>query len=283
VGGVRNRVADDTAAWIENRPTRGARALDLSELWAYRELALFLALRDVKARYKQSFFGISWAVVQPLITAAIFSIVFAGLADVSTGSTPYLAFALAGSIAWGYLSSTVTAATSSTVANASLITKVYFPRILAPLAALLPGFISLGVGSAVLGAVLMVEGIVPSAWVLSLPVILGVMMLASFGPGVLMATANVRYRDIGALQGTLIQLWLIASPVGYPSTLVDETWRLAYALNPMVAPIEVFRWMILGGDLPEQMVVVSLASGVVLAVAGIYFFQRSERTFADVI
>ena len=149
-----------------------SRPVHPTELWSYRELALFLALRDVKARYKQSFFGISWAVVQPLITVGVFGIVFAGLADVFTDEIPYAAFALAGAVAWGYLSSSVVAATSSTVANAALITKVYFPRILAPAAALLPGFISLGVGLVLLWVVMALQGAAPPPWIALLPIAL---------------------------------------------------------------------------------------------------------------
>lgn len=276
-------LSDRTDGWIENRATRGARAIHPSELWSYRELALFLALRDVKARYKQSFFGISWAVVQPLITVGIFGIVFAGLANVSTEGIPYAAFALAGAVAWGYLSSSVVAATSSTVANAPLITKVYFPRILAPIAALLPGFIALGVGLVLLGVVMAIQGVAPPPWIVLLPVALLAMVVAAFGPGLLMATANVRYRDVATLQGALVQLWLIASPVGYPSALVPDEWQALYALNPMVAPIELFRWTTLGGDLPGAMVAISLASSVVLVALGLVYFQRNERAFADVI
>ncbi len=242
-----------------------------------------MALRDVKARYKQSFFGISWAVVQPLITVGVFGIVFAGLADVSTDEIPYAAFALAGAVAWGYLSSSVVAATSSTVANAALITKVYFPRILAPAAALLPGFISLGVGLVLLWVVMALQGAAPPPWIALLPIALATMVLASLGPGLLMATANVRYRDVAAIQGALIQLWLIASPVGYPSALVPYKWQVLYALNPTVAPIELFRWTTLGGDLPTRMVAVSIASSLVLMVLGVLYFQRNERAFADII
>jgi ABC-type polysaccharide/polyol phosphate export permease len=276
-------VADDAPGWIENRPTRGARALDPGELWAYRELALFLAARDIRARYKQAFFGLSWAVVQPLITVAVLGIVFSGLADVSTGDIPYLVFALAGTIAWSYLSTSVTAITSSTVANASLITKVYFPRILAPFSATLPGLISLGVGCVLLGGAMILEELAPPVALVALPAVLVVMILAALGPGLLMAAANVRYRDIGAVQGALVQLWLIASPVGYPASLVEGGWRLVYALNPMVAPIELFRWCTVGADLPLDMVAVSLAASLVLLVAGVVVFQRSERSFADVI
>lgn len=280
---VETTVPSAEPGWTENRATRGARALDPRELWAFRELAVFLAMRDVKARYKQALFGVSWAVVQPLITVGVFGIVFAGLAGVSTGGAPYASFALAGSVAWGYLSASVSSATSSTVANASLITKVYFPRILAPLAALLPAFIGLAVGLVLLGAVMAIQGVAPPLQILILPAVLLLMMAAAFGPGLLMATANVRYRDVGAVQGALVQLWLIASPVGYPASLVDHTWRNVYALNPMVAPIELFRWAVLGGDLPGTMVVISLASCAVLAAAGLLFFQRNERGFADVI
>jgi ABC-type polysaccharide/polyol phosphate export permease len=222
-------------------------------------------------------------VVQPLITVGVFGIVFAGLAGVTTGGIPYASFALAGAVAWGYLSSSVTAATASMVANASVITKVYFPRILAPLASLLPGLIGLGVGLALLVVVMAVQGVAPGPSLVALPLVLALLPLACLGAGLLLAAANVRYRDVGAVQGALVQLWLVASPVGYPAALVDPDWRWVYALNPMVAPIELFRWSMLGGDLPEGMVAVSLTSCAVLAVVGVAVFQRNERSFADVI
>jgi ABC-type polysaccharide/polyol phosphate export permease len=275
--------ASEQGRWVENRPGQGLRVLDLRELWAFRELAAFLAIRDVKARYKQAFFGLAWAVVQPLITVGVFGIVFAGLAGVTTGGIPYASFALAGAVAWGYLSTSVTAATGSMVANASVITKVYFPRILAPLASLLPGFIGLGVGLVLLAIVMSIQGVAPGIAIVALPLILLLMPLACIGPGLLLASANVRYRDVGAVQSALVQLWLIASPVGYPAALVDEDWKWLYALNPMVAPIELFRWSLVGGDLPGGMVAISLASCGAFAVVGILVFQRNERGFADVI
>jgi ABC-type polysaccharide/polyol phosphate export permease len=269
--------------WRENHASGPGRRLDPGELWRYRELAVFLALRDVRARYKQAAFGVGWAVVQPLATVAIFTVVFGGLADVSTGPVPYVVFALAGTIVWTYCSGAVTAATESMVKDAALVTKVYFPRLLAPTAALFPGLIAFLVGLAVLLAIapLTEPGLAPG--VVLTPLLLVWAMVAALGPGLLLAALNVRYRDVGAVQTVAMQLWLLATPVGYPAVLVAGRWRDVYALNPFVGPVEAFRALALGTPTDGRMLLVSALSCAVLLVVGLWYFVRSERSFADVI
>ena len=280
----RTRVAAEGAGgWTENRPTAGARALDLRELWFYRELLFFLALRDVKARYKQAFFGIAWSVVQPLAGMAVLTLVFGRLADVSSEGIPYPLFALLGFTVWTYFSASVGAATTSLVANASLVTKVYFARLVAPLAALLPGLIGLGVGLVLVAALMAGYGVAPGPEVLALPLCLIGLLGVTLGPGLLFGALNVKYRDVGSVLGLLTQLWFLASPVAYPSSLVHGSWRYVYAINPVAGLIDSFRWSLLNAPAPGPPLLVSVASGAILLALGLWTFQRTEREFADVI
>ena len=269
--------------WTENRPTRGLRAVRLHELWEYRELAFFLALRDVKARYKQAAFGIAWAIMQPVAGVVLLTLVFREVAGVDSEGIPYPLFALVGYLAWTYFASTVTAATVSLVANSALVTKTYFPRLAAPASALLPGLVNLAPGLLVLGALIVYYGDAPGAALLALPLCMLGMMVAALGVGLLLTTLNVKYRDVGSVIGTLLQLWLLASPVAYPTSLVPEAWRLLYSANPMVGVIESFRWSVLGGSLPVAEVLVSAASAAGLLMAGLVYFASAERRFADLI
>jgi lipopolysaccharide transport system permease protein len=272
-----------TGRWTENRPSRGLRAVRLRELWAYRELAFFLALRDVKARYKQAAFGIAWAVIQPVAGVALFTFVFRNLASVESDGIPYPLFALVGFLAWTYFASTLTSAVASLVANSALVTKVYFPRLAAPVSALLPGLINLLPGFGVLVVLMVHYGVGPDAAGLALPLCLLWMMAAALGVGLLLATLNVRYRDVGSVLATLLQLWLFASPVAYPASLVPEAWRWVYALNPMAGVIESLRWSLVDAPAPGPEVLVSLASTAVLLTGGLLYFASAERRFADVI
>ena len=284
MSGYRSRVAVEASGrWTENRPTRGLRAVRLGELWAYRELAFFLALRDVKARYKQAAFGLAWAVIQPLAGVALFTFVFRDLASIDSDGLPYPVFALVGFLAWTYFASTLTSAVASLVANSALVTKVYFPRLAAPVSSLLPGLINLLPGLVVLAILMAHYGVAPDAALLVLPACLVWLMAAALGVGLLLSTLNVRYRDVGSVVATLLQLWLFASPVAYPTSLVPEAWQWVYALNPMAGVIDSLRWAIVDGPAPGPEVLVSLATTLVLLAAGLVYFASSERRFADVI
>ena len=261
----------------------GARVLRLGELWSYRELIYFLALRDVKSRYKQAFFGIGWTVLQPIIGVATFTVVFSRLADVPSEGVPYPVFALLGFVIWTYFAGSFGNASASLVTNAALVTKIYFPRLAAPIASLLPGLVHLSIGMLLLGTLMAITGVVPSATApLFLLCVLWAMAVA-LGPGLLFATLNVKYRDVGAVAGFLTQLWFLASPVAYPSSLVPDAWRWAYFANPMVGVIDTARWAVLGTARPGPEVLVSLGVTVVLLALGLLYFQRTEREFADVI
>src|SRR3712207_1377150 len=220
------------ARWTENRPTAGLRAVRLGELWAYRELVFFLALRDVKARYKQALFGLSWSVVQPIAGVAVFTFVFRELASVESDGLPYPLFALVGFLAWTYFAATLATATASLVDNSALVTKVYFPRLAAPVSALLPGLVNLLPGMVTTALLMAYYGVAPGRQLAVVPLCLLGLMASALGTGLLLATLNVRYRDVGAVIGTLIQLWLFASPVAYSTSAVPGDWRWLYAVNP---------------------------------------------------
>jgi lipopolysaccharide transport system permease protein len=277
------RGSDRASAWIENRPTRGRRSLQARELWSYRELVVFLARRDIKVRYKQAVFGGAWAVINPLASAALFTVVFGRLAKVPSDGIPFLLFAYAGSSLWSYFSSSVSSARSSLVSNADLITKVYFPRLVAPLASVVPGLVDLAVASVILAGLVVWRGAAPGVAVVAAPLFVAAAVLVAFGVGTLVAAASVQYRDIQQVFTLAIQLWLFATPVAYPSSLIKGGWRWVYHLNPMAGVIEGWRWSVVGGPAPGREAWLSAAVAVAVLVIGVDLFQRSERRFADVI
>jgi ABC-type polysaccharide/polyol phosphate export permease len=269
--------------WIENRASSGIRLPDLRELWAYRELAAFLAQRDVKVRYKQAVFGAGWAVIQPLAAAAVFTVVFHGLADMPSDGIPYPLFAYVGLSIWTYFSGAVTKATQTLVQNAPLVSKVYFPRVIALVAAVLPGLLDLLVSLSLLVILIPLYG-APLGWaVLTTPLWLVPVVAAAFGAGLWLGTLNVSYRDVDRGVTLLVQLWLFASPVLYPSSQVPEPWRIIFFLNPVAGPIEALRWALVGGPWPGPGVLLSLATTLIVLVGGLLYFFRLERRFADVI
>jgi len=272
-----------TATWVENRPTAGRRALDWRELWRYRELVAFLALRDVRVRYKQAAFGMLWALVQPLAGLLVFTVVFDRLAGVPSDGVPYPLFALVGMTFWTLFSGGLNAATASLVANSALVTKVYFPRVAAPLASVLPRLVDLAVTLVPLAVLLVVTGTLPGPQVVLLPLVVLWAVALAFGVGLALATVQVRFRDAHHALTLLVQLWLYASPVAYPSSLVPAEWRWAYALNPVAGLLDAARWVLLGTRPPGLPVLVSLAVTAGLLVLGVRVFAAGERRFADVI
>jgi lipopolysaccharide transport system permease protein len=275
--------AIQSSQWIENRPTRGFRSPDLGELWQYRELAGFLALRDLKVRYKQAVFGAAWAILQPVAGVVVFTIVFRRFADIPSDGIPYPVFVFVGLSVWAYASSSITRATQSLVANSALVTKVYFPRLLAPLAAVLPGLIDLILSLLILGVMMPLYGTRPTWAILTAPLWLLVLVAVALGMGLLLGTLNVSYRDVNQGIALLVQLWMFVSPVAYPSSVVPSDWRVAYFLNPMAGVVEGFRWALVGTPWPGPAVFVSIGTTLPLLAMGIIHFQRMERRFADVI
>jgi lipopolysaccharide transport system permease protein len=272
----------ESQAWTENRAPSGQFALPtIRELVRYKDVAFFLAWRDLKVRYKQTLFGVGWAVLQPVVGAAIFTVALGRFTGVPSDGLPYAVFVFAGFILWTYLSNSVTEAATSLVQNESLVSKVYFPRILAPLAGVLPYLLDLALSLPLLLGLLVLHDVLPGLQVVLLPIwILGAGVL-SFGIGAFFAALNVKYRDVRQALPFVVQTWLFASPVLYPSSLAEGTLRWVYALNPAVGLLDGFRWSALDGPPPPIEDLGSLIAGTALVVVGLMYFLRGEREFAD--
>ncbi len=268
--------------WVENRAGTGLR-LPWRDLWSRRELVALFALRDLRVRYKQAAFGVAWVIVQPVLTVAAFTLVFDRLADVGTGGLPYPVFALAGLLGWTYLSQCIGRGSEVLVGNPSLITKVWFPRLLAPVASLLPPLVDLAVGLLLLVLACLAFGVLPGPQLLLLPVWLMLLVVVALGPVCLLAALNVRYRDVRQVTAPLLQALLFVSPVAYSAQALDGTGRLLYALNPVAGVLELGRYVLVGAAWPGTPLLVSVASALVLSAAGLAYFQRAQTTFADVI
>jgi lipopolysaccharide transport system permease protein len=266
------------------RPRKGLFSLDLKAVWQYRELLYFLVWRDVKVRYKQAAIGIGWAILQPLLTMVLFTVVFGHFARMPSDGLPYPIFAYTALLPWTYFAQALGRSGISLVGNANLITKVYFPRLMIPLAAALAPLVDFLASFAILLLLMGWFGIAPTWGVLALPLYVLFAILTALAMSLWLAPLNVRYRDVSHTLPFLVQFWMYASPVAYPVSLVPEQWRLLYSLNPMVGVIEGFRWALLGTESPDVMVMaVSAAMVVALLLGGMGHFTRMERTFADVV
>lgn len=266
------------------KPSQGWVSLNLKELWEYRELFYFLVWRDIKVRYKQTVLGVAWAVLQPLFTMIVFSIFFGWLAQMPSDGVPYPIFAYSALLPWQLFVRSLTASSNSLVANENLITKVYFPRLVAPLSAMLAGVLDFAIASVVLLGMMGFYHIVPTsaAWLLPLFVLLAI--ATALGVGLWLSALNVQYRDVGHAIPFLTQIWLFVTPIVYPSSLVPESWRVVYGLNPMVGVVEGFRWSLLGtGSGPGSMLTASVFAALAIFVSGLYYFRRMEQTFADTV
>lgn len=269
---------------VRIRPPRGWAALELREVWDYRELLYFLAWRDVKIRYKQTVLGIAWVVLQPLATTLIFTVIFGNLAKIPSENLPYAVFAMAGLIPWNYFSAAFSRGGASLVGNANLISKVYFPRLIIPISSILGGLIDSAIVFVVLLVLMLFYGIVPTWAVVTLPLFLLLAVATALGVSLWLSALNVQYRDVGYLVPFIAQFWMYATPVVYPASMIPEQWRLLYSLNPMTGVVEGFRWALFGtGQGPGLELAVSVATVVLLVVSGLYFFKRMEETFADVV
>jgi len=258
--------------------------LDIGAIWQRRELLYFLVWRDVKVRYKQTVIGAAWALLSPLLTVAIFAVVFGRLAKIPSDGLPYIVFAFAGFMPWTYFAQALARGSASLVGNAHLITKVYFPRLMIPLAAVATPAVDFCLSLLTLFGLMLWYRVPPSVSLLALPAYLLLAATIAFALALWLAPLNVRYRDVNHAIPFLVQAWMYASPVVYPVSLVPERWRVVYSLNPMVGVIEGFRWCLVGADdLNVMAVTVSLVVTLVALVGGLVFFRRMERAFADVI
>jgi len=266
------------------KPSTGWVSLNLQELWEYRELLYFLTWRDIKVRYKQTALGVAWVVLQPLVATLIFTVVFGRLARIPSGELPYPLFAYIALLPWNYFAGALNRAGTSLVNNAHLITNIYFPRLAIPLAAVSSGLVDLGVSFLMLVGLMAYYGVVPGPAVLTLPLFLLLAIGTALGASLWLSALNVQYRDVNQLLPFLAQVWMYATPVVYPSTLIPERWRPFYGLNPMAGVVEGFRWALTGrGEPPGLMLLLSVAVVLLLVVSGAAFFRRTERTFADVV
>jgi lipopolysaccharide transport system permease protein len=272
------------AAELTIRPPRGLASLGFGELWAYRELLYFLTKRELLIRYKQSVFGVSWAVLQPLAYAFIFSLFFGRLAKVPSQGIPYPVFALAGLVPWLFAAQGVTGSADSLIKDSNLLSKVYFPRMVLPIAKVLSYLIDLLIAFGVLGVFVAIYGAHPSVGLIALPLFLLLAFATAVAVGMSLGALNVAYRDIAVVTPLLVQLWLFATPVIYPASLIHGAWRYVFALNPMASVIEGVRWGFVGTPPPQAgAVLTSTASAFVLLAIAVFYFRRTERFFADII
>jgi lipopolysaccharide transport system permease protein len=275
---------------VRIRPATGWRALNLAELWRYRELLWFLALRDVKLRYKQTALGAAWAVLQPLLTMVVFSVFFGRLGNIPSDGVPYPLFALCALLPWQLFAYALTQSGNSVVNEQRLITKVYFPRLIVPIASVLAGLVDFAI------AFVLLIGMMGYFWlsgefrpepglaVLAVPLFVALTVATALAVGLWLAALNVQYRDFRYTIPFLTQFWMFVSPVAYPSSLVPEAWRPLYGLNPMAGAIEGLRWTLLGKPEPSWgLLAASVAAVAVLLTGGLFYFRRMEKTFADVV
>jgi lipopolysaccharide transport system permease protein len=266
------------------RPPRRWAPLDLRELAAGHELLYFLVLRNLKLRYKQTALGAAWAILQPLLTMIVFTVVFGRLARLDSDGLPYEVFALAGLVPWTYFATSITQASNSLVEQERLLTKIYFPRLYLPLAAIVAGLVDFVIAFLLLLAMLLMYGIEPSVRLLVTPAFVLLAMGAALAPATWFAALNVRYRDVRHAIPFVVQIWLFATPVAYSSTLVPERFRFLLGLNPMSTVVSGFRWMISPEvPFPARELVLSVAAVGLLAVTGLYYFRSVEYSFADVV
>jgi lipopolysaccharide transport system permease protein len=277
-------VDDGAVPRIHIRPSKGWVSLGLRELWKYRELLYFLIWRDVKVRYKQTVLGAAWAIVQPLFTMVIFSLFFGRLAKIPSDGIPYPIFSYAALVPWALFSNGLSQGANSLVGGAKLIKKVYFPRLAMPIAMVVGGIVDFALAFVVLLGMMSAYRIVPTLNVLWLPLLVLLAMATSLGVALWLSAMNVQFRDIRYLVPFLTQVWLYATPIAYPSSLLPQPWRTLYGINPMAGVTEGFRWALLGTDTaPGPIIIVSVLAALTLLISGAFYFRRMERTFADVV
>ena len=265
-------------------PTKGFVPLKLSELREYRELLFFLVWRDVKVRYKQTALGAAWAIIQPVMTMIVFSIFFGKLGKMASDGLPYPIFAFAALVPWTLFSNGLTQATNSLVGSSHLVKKVYFPRLIIPMATVLAGVVDFFLAFAVLLILMAFYGIAPTVNIVFLPLFLLMTLIASLAVSLWLSALNVQYRDIKYIIPFLTQIWLFATPIAYSSSLLSEPWRTIYGLNPLVGVVEGFRWCLLGTNAPPSMMtLISTLAALLILVSGAFYFRRMEKTFADII
>lgn len=266
-------------------PSHGWAHLRLRELWNYRELLYFLTWRDIKVRYKQTILGASWAIIQPFFTMVVFSLFFGRLASIPSDGIPYPIFSYAALVPWTFFANGLSESANSLVGSQNLIKKVYFPRLVIPISTVGSGMIDFTLAFVVLLGMMLFYGIVPTINVIWLPLLLLLAFITSLGAGLWLSALNVQFRDVRYVVPFLVQFWLFATPIAYPSSLIENpVLRVVYGINPMAGVVEGFRWALLGTDTaPGGMILVSAGAALVLFISGLYYFRRMEKSFADVV
>ena len=275
-------VGSECATLID--PPRRWEALDLRELWKFRELLYLLSWRDIKVRYKQTVIGGAWAILQPFLTMVVFSIIFGQLLKVPSDGVAYPVFSYAALVPWNFFAAALTRSGNSLIADANLISKVYFPRLILPLSAVLSLILDFAIAFVILVLMMFFYNIVPGFAVLTLPLFLVLALMTALACGVWLSAVNIKYRDIAYVIPFLTQFWLFVTPVAYPSTIIPEPWRVFYGLNPMAGVVEGFRWALLGQENPAwDLICVSVLVVLALLISGLFYFRRMEHEFADVV
>lgn len=267
---------------VRIEPTSGWVSLRMREFWAYRELLYFLVWRDMKVRYKRTALGASWAIIQPFFTMVVFTLFFGKLAKISSDGVPYPVFSYAALVPWTFFSNGLTLSSQSLVNNSGLVRKVYFPRMIIPVSSVLAGLVDFAIAFVVLVAMMIYYGLMPSWHIVFVPLYCALALVSAVGVGLWLSAINVNYRDVRYAVPFLVQFWMFATPIAYPSSLLSEPWRTLYGANPMVGVIEGMRWALLGTNTqPGAITLVSCAASAVFVVTGAFYFRRMEKTFAD--
>jgi lipopolysaccharide transport system permease protein len=274
---------DPTTIYI--KPSTGLTALNLRDLWVYRELVFFMIWRDIKVRYKQTLLGALWAVIQPVMTMLVFTFIFGSVAKVPTDGIPYPIFSYTALLPWGLFVTALNQASRSLTSNHNMITKVYFPRLVLPLASVLAGLVDFAIAFVIMLGMMWYFKVTPTLSVLwTLPLFLLLALITALGVALWLSAINVKYRDVNYALPFLTQFWLFITPVAYSANVISEKWQLVYSLNPMAGVVNGFRWALLGaGNGPDAALWVSVGISVLVLVSGLFYFRNMERTFADTI
>ncbi|GIK10714.1 MAG: transport permease protein [Anaerolineaceae bacterium] len=272
-------------ATIYIKPSHGLAALNLRDLWVYRELVFFMVWRDVKVKYKQTLLGMAWAVIQPVMTMLVFTFLFGTVAKLPTDGIPYPVFSFTALLPWGLFVTALNQGSRSLVAHNNMVTKIYFPRLILPMSAVFAGLVDFAIAFVILVALMVYYHVTP-AWnlVWTLPLFLLLALVAALGVALWLSAINVKYRDVNQALPFLTQFWLFATPVAYSSSVISPKWQIVYSLNPMAGVVNGFRWALLGsGNGPDVALWVSAAISILVLVTGLFYFRSTEKTFADTI
>ncbi|MBN1305113.1 MAG: ABC transporter permease [Anaerolineales bacterium] len=277
-------VKPDNIPTIYIRPSKGITSLNLRDLWVYRELVFFMLWRNIKIRYKQTLLGAAWAVIQPIATMIVFNFIFGRVAKVPTDGIPYPIFSFAALLPWGLFSTALNTGSRSLTTSQNMITKIYFPRLVLPIASVLAGLVDFAIAFVILVGMMFYYQVTPPAAIWTLPLFLLLAVITALGVALWLAAINVQYRDVNHALPFLTQFWLFLTPVAYSSAIISEKWQVVYSLNPMAGVVNGFRWALLGTNTgPDLSLLISVGISLAILISGLYYFRNMERTFADTI